>query len=129
MTLSNLLNVRERSMPAMPGGPPWRGPAQCRAEARRLTADSLFCDNPMAVVPFLYDLCKTVAMVMAIIPVGALLIVMTMVIRTAARDNFYRSGLGWKTCGCKRSESDCRSDKELVHGFPPVNILLSYNVA
>ena len=91
----------------------------------------------MAVVPFLYDLCKTVTMVMAIIPVGALLVVMAtvilvvmaMVIRTVARDDFYRSGLGWKTCGCKRSESDCRSDKELVHGFPPGNILLSYNVA
>ena len=76
----------------------------------------------MAVVPFLYDLCKTVAMVMAIVPVGALLVVMAMIIRPAAGDNFYRSSLGWKTCGCKRSEGDCGSDEELVHGFSPIDI-------
>ena len=83
----------------------------------------------MAVVPFLHRLSETVAMVMARIPVGAFLIVMAMMVRaTAVSHNFYRSGLGWKTCGCKRSKGDCRSDKELVHGFPP-NILLLYNVA
>lgn len=83
----------------------------------------------MAVMPFLYRLGETVAMVMARAPVGALLIVMAVIIRAAAVSrNFHRSRLGWKTCGGKRSEGDCRSDKELVHGFPP-NILLLYNVA
>jgi hypothetical protein len=65
------------------------------AQLRYLSADTFLADNPMAVMPTLYHPRETIAVMMA--PVATFLVVMTMVvIRTAAGDNLYGGGLGWK---------------------------------
>jgi hypothetical protein len=78
--------------------------------AKELPANPLFSDNFMAVVPFLYRLRETVAVMPLLIPLGVLLVVMTamiiwtivvaIVVSTVGHD-LYRSGMGWKACCCK----------------------------